>query len=77
MSTSRMEAVIHSTLDYIPNQWLAETSGLGCNSVPRRSKYPIFNDSGPQNHPLNGFWDQKSPSILSTWNLWVDLYRLS
>ena len=24
----------------------------------RGSKYPIFEDSGPKNHTLNGFWDQ-------------------
>ena len=40
---------------------------------PRGSKYPIFKESGPKNHTHNGRWDQ-SPSILSTWALWVYLH---
>ena len=26
--------------------------------LPRGSKYSIFKDARPQNHPLNGLWDQ-------------------
>ena len=35
--------------------------GFGVNIVdtlPRGSKYPIFQVSGSKNHTLNGFWDQ-------------------
>ena len=39
-------------------------------TLPRGSKYPIFEVSGPQNHTLNGFWNQK-PQMLGTWTLWV------
>ena len=28
-------------------------------NIPRGAKYPIFEVSGPQNHTLNGFWDQR------------------
>ena len=38
------------------------------SSSPRGSKYPIFKDSGPKNHTLDGFWDQR-PQILGTWTL--------
>ena len=31
--------------------------------------YPILKDSGPKDHPLNGFWDQ-GPYMLGTWTLW-------
>ena len=24
----------------------------------RGSRYPLFKDSGPENHTLNGIWDQ-------------------
>ena len=34
---------------------------------PSRSKYPIFEVSGPNNHTLNGFWDQR-PEVLGTWD---------
>ena len=27
-------------------------------TVPRGSKYPIFEVSDPKNHALNGIWDQ-------------------
>ena len=40
------------------------------DSCPRGSKYTVFEDSGPKNHTLNGFWDQ-SPYKLGTWPLWV------
>ena len=36
--------------------------------VPRGSEYPIFKDSGPKYHTLNGIWDQ-SAEILGTWTL--------
>ena len=29
-------------------------------NIPRGSKYPIYEDSGPKNHTLNGIWDQES-----------------
>ena len=31
--------------------------------IPRGSKYPIFKDSGPRNHTLNGFWGPESSNI--------------
>ena len=34
------------------------------------SKSPIFKDSAPKNHAVNGFWDQ-SPFIFGTWTLWA------
>ena len=27
--------------------------------LPRGSKYPIFEASGPKNHAFDGFWDQR------------------
>ena len=38
---------------------------------PRGSKYPLLKDSGPKNHTLNGFWDQK---ILKHWVLGPSRY---
>ena len=43
---------------------------MGSASHPRGSQHPIFKDSGPQNHTLNGCWEQ-SPQILGIWILWA------
>ena len=40
------------------------------NNLPRGSKYPVCEVSGPQNHTLNGFWEQKLQTM-GTWTLWV------
>ena len=34
--------------------------------IPRGSKYPIFKESDPKSHVLNGFWDSR---ILKYWVL--------
>ena len=47
----------------------AHELGALCETTPRGSKYPIFEVSRPQNHTINGFWDER-PQILGTWTLW-------
>ena len=43
-----------------PRKMYFPTASQGSKPFPRGSKYPIFKDSGPQSHTLNGFWDQSS-----------------
>ena len=50
---------------------LPEIIGTYWNIVlPRGSKYPMFEASGPKYHTLDGIWD-KRPSILGTWTLCI------